>query len=43
MADGTVKIDLLFPANKQKFHSDTELVNDLLKKAWRWCRSTYGR
>lgn len=32
MADGTVKIDLLFPANKQKFHSDTELVNDLLKK-----------
>lgn len=32
MADGTVKIDLLFPANKQKFHSDTELVNDLLKR-----------
>lgn len=32
MADGTVKIDLLFPANKQKFHSDTEMVDDLLKR-----------
>lgn len=32
MADGTVKIDLLFPANKQKFHSDTKLVEDLLKR-----------
>lgn len=31
-SDGSVSIDLLFPANKQTFRSDVELVNDLLKR-----------
>lgn len=32
MADGTITIDLDFPANKSKFHSDTDEVDKLLKQ-----------
>lgn len=31
-ADGTVTIDLLFPANKEKFRSDYQMVEDLVDK-----------
>jgi phage-related tail protein/SLT domain-containing protein len=31
-ADGTVTIDLLFPANKEKFNSDYQMVEDLVEK-----------
>lgn len=32
MADGTITIDLDFPANKSKFHSDTDEADKLLKQ-----------
>lgn len=31
-SDGQVLIDLLFPANKQEFHTDIDWANDLLKR-----------
>lgn len=31
-SDGQVLIDLLFPANKQEFHTDVDWANDLLKQ-----------
>lgn len=31
-SDGQVQIDLLFPANKQEFHTDVDWANDLLKR-----------